>query len=77
LDDTIVDGELTAIGRQQARSLGEKLRTVRVDQIYPSTLERAFETALSISENNIGNPGVLQNEALVEREIGSFKGQEV
>jgi hypothetical protein len=41
-----------------------------MDQIYSSTLKRAFETALSISENNIGKPEVLQNEALVERENG-------
>ena len=41
-----------------------------MDQIYSSTLKRAFETALPISENNIGKPEVLQNEALVERENG-------
>src|SRR3981189_1509005 len=48
--DGSVDGDpgLSASGREQARRLGERLRRLGVDAVYPSPLRRARETAEAI-----------------------------
>jgi broad specificity phosphatase PhoE len=38
-------GSLTALGRAQARELGEKLRSERVAHVYSSSISRAVQTA--------------------------------
>src|SRR5436190_6983124 len=38
-------GSLSAVGRAQARELGEKLRGERIAHVYCSTLSRAVQTA--------------------------------
>lgn len=38
-------GSLTAVGREQAAALGERLRSRRIAQAYSSTLARAVQTA--------------------------------
>ena len=48
----MTDSPLTEKGRQQARELGEKLRTsgLRIDEILYSPLSRAADTAMAIAE---------------------------
>ncbi len=43
------DPRLTECGREQARLLGEYLRTVKIDRIYASHLTRAVETAAAVA----------------------------
>ena len=40
-----LDGELSAVGRDQARALGERRRDDRLDVVFTSDLGRAVETA--------------------------------
>lgn len=48
-DLTTGDPELTEVGREQARRLGERFRFQKVDVIYSSPLRRTQETALQIA----------------------------
>mgnify|MGYP005837363559 CR=1 FL=1 len=43
------DPDLTDVGREQARRLGERMRSQRVDVIYSSPLRRTQQTALVIA----------------------------
>ena len=43
------DVPLNAFGRQQARELAETLEDYRIDVVYSSTLDRAYDTALEIA----------------------------
>lgn len=44
------DPDLTDVGREQARRLGERMRHQRVDVIYSSPMRRTQETALVIAD---------------------------
>ena len=61
---------LTARGREQARSLGERLRTVRWSAVYRSPLGRTAETAALVA------PGVQSQvmPGLIEIDYGAWEG---
>lgn len=44
------DIELSEKGRNQARSLGERMKNMDIDEIYSSPLKRAYETARPAAE---------------------------
>ena len=74
--DTIVEagGSLTALGREQARDLGERLRGERVAGIVCSELARAVQTA-EIAAGVLGLP-VRVRAGLQEFPAGDFRGRE-
>jgi broad specificity phosphatase PhoE len=47
---------LTALGHEQAETLGEKWADLRIDQLWASNLERAYVTADVLSKHNKGHP---------------------
>src|SRR5437867_2855802 len=49
-DLTTGDADLTDVGREQARRLGERLASQRVDAIYASPLRRTQQTAAAIAD---------------------------
>lgn len=49
-DLTTGDPDLTDIGREQARRLGERMARQRIDAVYASPLRRTQETALPIAD---------------------------
>jgi broad specificity phosphatase PhoE len=70
LNDWPPDGDLSELGKSQAKELGEEWKDVRIDNLYSSTLKRAYNTALAISTQNKAQPRVIQDEIFVERKIG-------
>src|SRR5262245_21212457 len=67
------DTLLNATGRQQAAKLAERLKGVRLDAVYTSTLSRSIEIAA------IARPGtpVKSLAGLNERNHGKFEGKKV
>jgi broad specificity phosphatase PhoE len=61
---------LTGHGKSQAENLGKSWEDVRIDHLLSSPLERAYDTAKALSENNKGHPMVLRLHQLVERKYG-------
>src|SRR5919109_388046 len=49
-DLTSGDADLTDIGREQARRLGERLKTQKIDRVYASPLRRTQQTAAAIAD---------------------------
>jgi probable phosphoglycerate mutase len=49
-DLTSGDADLTEVGREQARRLGERLKTQRIDRVYASPLRRTQQTAQAIAD---------------------------
>jgi probable phosphoglycerate mutase len=45
------DADLTEVGREQARRLGERLKSQRIDRIYASPLRRTQQTAAAIGDS--------------------------
>ncbi len=70
-----VDVDLTALGREEARSAGKKLKGIPFFQAFTSLLRRAEETLTLILEET-GHPDlpVTRDEALNERCYGSLQG---
>lgn len=66
-------GSLTALGREQARALGEGLRGERVAGVVSSELARAVQTA-EIAAGVLGLP-VKVREGLQEFAVGDFLGR--
>jgi len=69
------DQPLSAIGFEQALSLADKIKTagIRFDKVYSSPLQRAFETANTITTAlNLDPPYKL--ELLIERDFGVMTG---
>jgi 2,3-bisphosphoglycerate-dependent phosphoglycerate mutase len=66
-------GSLTALGRAQARELGEKLRGERIAHVYCSTLSRAVQTA-ELAAGVLGVE-VTVREGLVELGLGEAYGK--
>jgi 2,3-bisphosphoglycerate-dependent phosphoglycerate mutase len=67
-------GSLTARGREEARELGERLRSERVAGVVSSELSRAVQTA-EIAANVLGLP-VRVRERLQEFAIGDYLGRD-
>ena len=66
-------GSLTAVGRAQARELGEKLRSERIAHVYSSTISRAVQTA-ELAAAVLGVE-VTVREGLVELALGEAYGR--
>lgn len=62
---------LTALGRRQAESVREHLKTVAFDAIYSSPLERAFVTAQTAG----GGKAVIKDHRLIEVDFGRWEGK--
>jgi 2,3-bisphosphoglycerate-dependent phosphoglycerate mutase len=66
------DGELSEVGREQARALGARRRDDRVDEVICSDLRRAVETAeLAFGDTSIP---VVHDPRLRECDYGAFNG---
>ncbi|GCD88343.1 histidine phosphatase family protein [Nocardioides sp. LS1] len=65
-------GSLTALGRTQARALGERLVDERVSRVWTSSLSRAVQTA-EIAASVLGTDVVVR-EGLREYAVGSLAG---
>ena len=71
----ILDVELTALGEEEARFAGQKLKNFRFDLAYTSMLKRAWETLDIVLEvMNKTNIPIIKNAALNERMYGSLQG---
>jgi broad specificity phosphatase PhoE len=66
-------GSLTALGRAQARGLGERLRGERIAHVYSSTVSRAVQTA-ELAAGVLGVQ-VTTREGLHEFALGDARGQ--
>jgi alpha-ribazole phosphatase len=67
------DVPLSATGRQQAKSLAERLKPIPFEALYSSPLERALETARLISESVDLQP--VPDHRLVELDYGHWEGK--
>lgn len=67
-------GSLTAVGREEARALGERLRSERVAGVVSSELSRAVQTA-EIAAGVLGLP-VQVRERLQEFSLGDYLGRD-
>lgn len=70
------DTELTELGREQAKTVAEKLADDNIQIIYTSPLKRAYETARIIAQE-LDIDKVIADEHLVEREFGILTGKPV
>lgn len=69
------DVDLSARGVEQAKQIGEKLKSVTIDRVYTSVLLRAKHTYQIISANaGFKNAPVIESKALNERSYGDLKG---
>lgn len=67
---------LTDLGRQQAKTVANKLKCYQIDIIYSSPLKRAFETAQIIAKE-LGIQDVVRNDDMIEREFGILTGKSI
>lgn len=70
-----VDVPLTALGEEEARKAGTKIKGIRFDKAFTSDLQRAQRT-LALALEVAGQPGipVTKNQALNERHYGDLQG---
>ncbi len=68
------DPPLTALGRQQAGELAERVAGFGLAQVFCSPLLRARETAQTVTER-LGLPGPRVLDGLCELDIGSLEGR--
>jgi 2,3-bisphosphoglycerate-dependent phosphoglycerate mutase len=70
-----VDVPLTALGEEEARGAGAKLKGIRFDKAYTSDLQRAQKTlALALEVSGQPHVPVTRNQALNERHYGDLQG---
>lgn len=69
-----IGGQLTEVGREQARAIGERLRDARIGAAYSSDLSRAVQTADEIIRYHPGLQLSLAKE-LRERDYGECSGR--
>ena len=69
-DLTTGDPDLTDIGREQAKRIGERLSRTRIDAIYASPLRRCQETAAAIADAS-GGLNVISKRDLREVDTGA------
>lgn len=67
-----LDSPLTPAGLEQARSLGSRLKHVRIAAVYSSDLGRAMQTARCITECT--GHAIVPDDRLRERALGIFQG---
>lgn len=65
----LLDPPLSALGRTQAKLVGEALSTERIDVVYASPLQRALHTGREIARHHRLEPIVLDD----LREVGVFR----
>lgn len=70
---TRLGSDLTSVGRQQVKMLGQKLKHIRFDAIFSSPLRRAQRTAAMIAKDR--HLAVLTKQALRERQKGNLNGR--
>jgi 2,3-bisphosphoglycerate-dependent phosphoglycerate mutase len=69
-----VDVPLTALGEEEARRAGERLRDMTFDVAYTSALSRAQETLRLLMETSGLRVPVIRDAALNERDYGDLAG---
>ncbi len=69
-----IHGTLTALGRKQAKLIGERLKKEKIDIIYVSDLERTKKTAQEIIKHHKHIP-VVFDKRIRERNFGIFEGK--
>lgn len=67
------DIALNERGRQQARQCGKAIKTLKVDMIVSSPLQRAEETAKIIGES-LGSHQIIVDSDIIERDFGEASG---
>ena len=67
-----LDTALSEVGRRQARTLAQRLQTIRFDACYSSDLQRAHQTALAVTAHQ--DCDVALDVRLRERAYGAFEG---
>jgi phosphoserine phosphatase len=70
---TKLGSDLTSVGKQQVKLLGQKLKPIRFDAIFSSPLLRAQRTAAMIAKDR--HLAVLTKETLQERRKGNLGGK--
>ncbi|CAG8532799.1 3935_t:CDS:2 [Funneliformis caledonium] len=68
-----IDTKLNKTGREQAESVGRRLRKLKIDHIYSSDLSRAKKTAEAIAKHHSGVPFSVDNR-IRERDLGRLSG---
>ena len=68
-----IDTALNSTGRKQAAKLAERLKGIRLDAVYSSTLSRSRDTAEIVR----GNIPLKSLAGLSERRIGKFEGKKL
>jgi probable phosphomutase (TIGR03848 family) len=63
-------------GKAQAEALGERLKTLSLNALYASPLERTMETAEAIAQYH-ANIEIVQNEAIGEVQYGDWQGMKI
>ncbi|GBC06916.1 hypothetical protein RclHR1_07140004 [Rhizophagus clarus] len=68
-----LDTKLNKTGREQAESVGRRLRKVKIDHIYTSDLSRAKKTAEAIAKHHPDTP-ISTDTRIRERDFGRLNG---
>lgn len=71
-----VDVDLTEKGKEEAKSAGTKIKSIKFDKAYTSVLKRAIDT-LSLSLESAGQTDlpVVKDQAINERHYGDLQGK--
>eukprot|EP00092_Neocalanus_flemingeri_P026384 GFUD01028601.1.p1 GENE.GFUD01028601.1~~GFUD01028601.1.p1 ORF type:complete len:239 (+),score=77.32 GFUD01028601.1:138-854(+) len=70
-----LDGDLSELGREQARLVGERLKSWQFDLGIVSSLRRAVATAGAVVDQSSSLKDVVQWETVKERNFGDFEGR--
>ncbi len=70
------DKPLTDLGRQQAKTVANKLKSRNINVIYSSPLKRTLQTAQIIAEE-LGVKSVINYPDLIERDYGILTGKPI
>lgn len=67
--------QLSEYGRELAAKTGEALKNTRIDKIYSSPLDRAYETAVLIRGNR--DIEIVRDDRIVELDFGGYEGRTI